>query len=45
MKDLIRFAMEIGDDTPIVLIDPQTVQWMKELDPSLTLIPDRNHFE
>ena len=45
MKDLIRFAMEIGDDTPIVLIDPQTVQWMKEIDPALTLIPDRNHFE
>ncbi len=45
MKDLIRFAMEIGDDTPLVLIDPQTVQWMKELDPSLTIIPDRNHFE
>jgi hypothetical protein len=45
MKDLIRFAMEIGDDTPIVLIDPQTVQWMKEIDPALTLVPDRNHFE
>ena len=45
MKDLIRFAMEIGDDTPVVLIDPATVGWMREIDPSLTLVPDRNHFE
>jgi len=45
MKDLIRLAMEIGDDTPVVLIDPVTVEWMREIDPSLTLVPDRNHFE
>jgi hypothetical protein len=45
MKDLVRFAMEIGDDTPIVLIDPATAQWIRELDPTLTLVPDRNHFE
>ncbi|MFZ0005560.1 MAG: phosphatidylglycerol lysyltransferase domain-containing protein [Methanoregula sp.] len=45
MKDLIRFAMEIGDNTPIVLIDPETSRWIKEIDPSITLIPDRNHFE
>ncbi len=45
MKDIIRFAMDIGDDIPIVLIDPATAQWMRELDPTLTLVPDRNHFE
>ena len=43
MKALIRFAMDIGDDIPIVLIDPATAQWMRELDPTLTLVPDRNH--
>jgi hypothetical protein len=45
MMDLIRFALEIGDDMPLVLIDPETARWIKEIDPSLTLIPDRNHFE
>jgi hypothetical protein len=45
MNDLIRFAMEIGDDTPLVLIDPATAQWIRDLDPTLTLVPDRNHFE
>ncbi|MFY9981646.1 MAG: phosphatidylglycerol lysyltransferase domain-containing protein [Methanoregula sp.] len=45
MKDLVRFALEIGDDTPIVLIDPATAQWIRELDSTLTLVPDRNHFE
>ncbi len=45
MKDLIRFALEIGDDSPLVLIDPETVRWIQEIDPTLTLIPDRNHFE
>ena len=45
MRDVIRFALEIGDNTPLVLIDPETVQWIRELDPSLTLVPDRNHFE
>ena len=45
MKDLIRFAIEIGDNTPLVLIDPETARWIKEIDSSLTLVPDRNHFE
>ena len=45
MREVIRFAMEFADDTPLVLIDPPTAQWIKELDPSLTLVPDRNHFE
>ncbi|MGA2698768.1 MAG: DUF2156 domain-containing protein [Methanoregula sp.] len=44
-KALIRLALDIGDDTPLVLIDPATAQWMRELDPTLTLVPDRNHFE
>ena len=45
MREVIRFAMKFADDTPLVLIDPPTAQWIKELDPSLTLVPDRNHFE
>ena len=45
MKDLIRFAGVYGGATPIVLIDPATAEWIRELDPSLVLVPDRNHFE
>ncbi len=45
LKDLIRMSLDIGDDTPLVLIDPETVQWMQDIDPTLNLIPDRNHFE
>ncbi|AKB18093.1 MULTISPECIES: phosphatidylglycerol lysyltransferase domain-containing protein [unclassified Methanosarcina] len=28
-----------------MLIDPDTAQWMQELDPGLMLVPDRNNFE
>jgi len=45
LKDVIRFAKENGDEPPIVLIDPETAKWMKEIDPSLTIVPDRKHFE
>ncbi|WP_440948100.1 DUF2156 domain-containing protein [Methanosarcina sp. T3] len=45
MRELMRLALDVSDDTPIELIDPDTAQWMKELDPGLVLVPDRNNFE
>ena len=45
MKDLLRFAQEYGDDTPMVLLDPATAQWIRDLDPSVIIVPDRDHFE
>ena len=45
MRALIRLALDASDDTPLVLIDPDTVRWIQELDPGLMLVPDRNNFE
>ena len=45
MRALIRLALDVSDDTPLVLIDPDTVRWIQELDPGLILVPDRNNFE
>lgn len=45
MRALIRLALDISDDTPLVLIDPETARWMQELEPDLVLVPDRNNFE
>jgi hypothetical protein len=45
MRALLRLACDMTGDIPLVLIDPDTVQWLKDLDPSLTMVPDRNHFE
>ena len=45
MRSLIRLALDVSDDTPLVLIDPDTARWMQELDPGLKLVPDRNNFE
>jgi uncharacterized protein len=45
MRELIRLALDVSDDTPLVLIDPDTARWMQEINPGLVLMPDRNHFE
>lgn len=45
MRALIRLALDVSDDTPLVLIDPDTARWIQELDPGLVLVPDRNNFE
>jgi len=45
MRELIRLALDVSDETPIELIDPDTAQWMQELDPGLVLVPDRDNFE
>ncbi|MDY9924656.1 DUF2156 domain-containing protein [Methanosarcina sp.] len=45
MRELIRLALDMSDDTPLVFIDPETARWMQELEPGLVLVPDRNNFE
>lgn len=45
LRSLIRLASDVSDAEPIVLIDPNTASWMREICPGLNLVPDRNHFE
>jgi hypothetical protein len=45
MHALVRLALEVGDDKPLELIDPDTARWMHEIDPGIILVPDRDHFE
>ena len=42
---LIRFASDVSDNEPLVLIDADSAAWMRSVCPDLTLVPDRNHFE
>jgi len=45
LRSLVRFASDISDNEPVVLIDPDTARWMQETCPGINLVPDRNHFE
>jgi hypothetical protein len=45
LKDLIKLAVEEGDDAPLVLVDEETRVWIKTLYPDLILTPDRDYFE
>lgn len=45
LRSLIRLASDVSDTEPVVLIDPDTARWMKEVCPGINLVPDRNHFE
>ena len=45
LRSLIRFASDVSDNEPLVLIDPDTARWMQETCPGINLVPDRNHFE
>ncbi|MGB7788290.1 DUF2156 domain-containing protein [Methanoregula sp.] len=45
LRALIRLASDVSDNEPIVLIDPETALWMREVCPGINLVPDRNHFE
>lgn len=42
---LVRLAFEVSDDEPVILLDPDTAQWAREISPELQIVPDRNHFE
>jgi len=45
LRSLIQLASDVSDNEPIVLIDPETALWMREVCPGINLVPDRNHFE
>lgn len=45
LRSLLRIATDVSDNEPIVLIDPDTAAWMREVCPGINLVPDRNHFE
>jgi|SRR5208337_1070139 len=45
LRSLIRLASDVSDNEPIVLIDPETALWMRDVCPGINLVPDRNHFE
>ena len=45
LENLLRMAIEEGDDKPLVLIDKSTRDWIEELYPDLPLYADRNYFE
>lgn len=45
MRELLRLALDVGDDMPLTLIDPDMAQLLYEIDPNLVLVPDRDHFD
>lgn len=45
MRELLELALSESDEMPIALIDPDTAQWMRKIDPGLVLLPDRDHFD
>lgn len=46
MREVIQLALKMGnDDKPLIIIDPDTAQWIKEINPDLFLVPDLKHFE
>lgn len=45
IRALMQLALDVSDDTPFVLIDPDTAQWMREIEPDIVLAPDRDHFD
>ena len=45
LADVIRLAVEAGDDAPLVLVDASTREWIQERYPGLPLHPDRPYFE
>jgi len=45
MKDLVRLAAEVGDAEQIILIDPDTADWIRSIYPRIELMPDRDQAE
>ncbi|MGZ7194140.1 MAG: DUF2156 domain-containing protein [Halobacteriota archaeon] len=45
IRSLIRFASDVSDNEPLMLIDPDNARWIKQTCPGVNLVPDRNHFE
>lgn len=45
MRALLKLALDVGGDMPLMLIDPDTARWIRDIDPGLVTVPDRDHFE
>jgi uncharacterized protein len=45
LRSLLRFASDISDNEPVVLIDPDAARWMQATCPGINLVADRDHFE
>lgn len=45
MREFLELALNESDETTIMLIDSDTAQWMRKIDPGLMLVPDRDHFD
>ncbi|MGZ7130967.1 MAG: DUF2156 domain-containing protein [Halobacteriota archaeon] len=45
IRSLIRFASDVSDNEPLMLIDPDNARWIKQTCPGVNLVPDKNHFE
>lgn len=45
IRSLIRFASDVSDNEPLMLIDPDTARWIQQTSPEINLVPDRNDFE
>lgn len=45
IRSLIRFASDVSDNEPLMLIDPDTARWILQTCPEINLVPDRNDFE
>jgi hypothetical protein len=45
LASLLRLSADVSDDEPVVLIDEETGQWMKDTCPGIHLVPDRDSFE
>jgi hypothetical protein len=45
LRSLIRFASDVSDNEPLMLIDPDIARWIQQTCPGINLVPDRNDFE
>ena len=45
LREVMQLALDGDDDLPMVVLDPESRDWIKSLYPDLTLHPERNYFE
>lgn len=45
LLDLMRLAARSTDDLPLLILDPETKEWISELYPDLELYPERKYFD
>lgn len=45
LRDVMKLALDGEDDLPMVILDPESKEWIESQYPDLTLYPERNYFE